>query len=613
MSVSNGGAQSPRSFLRMQRLFNRVKSYVTSPLYLITGLSLVFLAYTVVLPLWEIVLHSLQWTANDARRVSEAVPGAFTLYHWMRVLGSDISQSLLYKPLLNSINISVWVSLLSMVIGGVLAWLTTKTNLPFKKTLVFLAIIPYMLPSWITSFAWISIFKNDRIGGSQGIVQMLLGVSPPDWVSYGFLPIVICLSLNYFSFFFLLISVTLSSINSSLEETASLLGASRMTVLRKITFPLVMPAILSAFILTFSKALGSFGVPAFLGLPIKYYTISTMLHGSMQNRMVSESYILSLILLLVCASTIYMNQKMIGRRKSYATVGGKDSRKFLFDLGRWRIPVAMLVMCFMFVIAILPMLVLVLQSFMLADGDFSWSNFTLHFWTGESNPRIASGEVGVLVNDGIVQALRNSLHIALVAAAVASVIGLLFGYIIAKRRNSLSAKLIEQVSFLPYLIPGIALSAIYLSMFAQPTLLLPALYGTMTLIILISIVNELPFATRSGASTMYQIGGELEEAAQMQGASWFKRFTKILLPLCRKGLFGSFMLLFISVMKELDLIILLVTPQTGTLTTLIYKYAEQGFQQYANAIMIIIVIIILIMYFLASKFGKADLTKGIGG
>lgn len=613
MWVSNEGASSPRSFIRLQRLLNRIKHYATSPLHLIAGLSLLFLAYTVVLPLWEIIISSLQWTANDARRVEGAVPGAFTLHHWMRVLGSEISQSLLYKPLLNSINVSVWVSVLSMLIGGTLAWLTTKTNLPFKKMLIFLAIIPYMLPSWITSFAWISVFKNDRIGGSQGLVQMLLGVSPPDWMAYGFFPIVVCLSLNYFSFFFLLISVTLSSINSSLEETASLMGASRLTVLRKITFPLVMPAILSAFILTFSKALGSFGVPAFLGLPIKYYTVATMLHGSMQNRMVSESYILSLILLVVCSITIYMNQRMIGRRKSYTTVGGKGSRKFLFDLGRWRMPVAVLVMGFMFVIAILPMLILVLQSFMLADGDFSWSNFTLHFWTGESNPRIASGEVGVLVNDGIVQALRNSLHIALTAAAAASIIGLLFGYIIAKRRGSLSARLIEQVSFLPYLIPGIALSAVYLSMFAQPTLLLPALYGTMTLIILISVVNELPFATRSGASTMYQIGGELEEAAQMQGAGWFKRFIRILLPLCSKGLFGSFMLLFISVMKELDLIILLVTPQTGTLTTLIYKYAEQGFQQYANALMVIIVAIILLMYVVASKIGKADLTKGIGG
>lgn len=613
MSVSQEGTRSPRSSYRWQRLFNRLKGYAVSPLYLITGVSLLFLAYTVLLPLWEIFKQSLQWTASDARRVEGAVSGEFTLHHWIRVVSSEISQSLLYEPLLNSVNISIWVSALSMIIGGVLAWLTTKTNLPFKKTLVFLAIIPYMLPSWITSFAWISVFKNDRIGGSQGIVQMLFGIQPPDWVSYGFLPIVICLSLNYFTFFFLLISVTLGSINTSLEETASLLGASRLTVLRKVTFPLVMPAILSAFILTFSKALGSFGVPAFLGLPIKYYTIATMLHGSMQNRMVSESYILSLILLLVCASTIYMNQRMIGRRKSYATVGGKDSRKVLFDLGRWKWPVAIAVLCFMVGIAIVPMLILVLQSFMLAEGDFSWSNFTLHFWTGQSNPRIASGEVGVLVNNSIGQALGNSLHIALVASAVASVVGLLFGYIIVKRRNSLSSRLIEQVSFLPYLIPGIALSAIYLSMFAKPTLFLPALYGTMTLIILISIVNELPFATRSGASTMYQIGGELEEAAQMQGASWFKRFIRILLPLCHKGLFGSFLLLFISVMKELDLIILLVTPQTGTLTTLIYKYAEQGFQQYANAIMVIIVAIILVMYFLASKLGKADLTKGIGG
>ena len=595
-------------------MLNRWKRFLSNPLQVLSLIALIFLLYTIVVPLWEILSHSFRWDAKAAIQFKEAQLGQFTFYYWIRVLNSSISRSLFYKPLLNSLSIGIGVALLSLCLGGSLAWVVTRTDFACKKMVTFLAVLPYMLPSWIMSFAWISIFKNDRIGGSLGLLEAFFKISPPNWLAYGYVPIVITLTLNYFTFFFLMISVALSSINSNLEETAEIMGASKFTVLRKITFPLVMPAILSAFILTFSKSLGSFGVPAFLGLPIKYYTLSTMLHSSMQNRMISEAYILSMILLMICGMMIFFNQKAIGQRKSFATIGGKDARKSLYSLGKWKKPVTAIILGFMTVVAFMPLLILVIQSFMLLDGDLSLSNFTLHFWVGDSISSIASGEVGVLKNAGIFLALKNSLKVAFTASILSAVIGLLLGYVIVKGRKNLLSKLVEQISFLPYLIPGIAFSAIYLSMFATPSFsFVPTLYGSISLIILISVVNELPFATRSGTSTMFQIGGELEEAALMLGASFSKRFMHILLPLCKKGVFSSFLLLFISVMKELDLIILLVTPRTGTLTTLIFKYAEQGYQQFSNAIMLIIVAIILITYALAKKIGKVDLSKGIGG
>ncbi|TBL75791.1 iron ABC transporter permease [Paenibacillus thalictri] len=597
----------------MIRLLNILKNILTNPLHLISIIAFIFLCYTIVIPLWEIISHTLTWQPEDARVARGVVPGEFTLYHWWHVLVSDISQSIFYKPLLNSFNIAVAVSFMSMILGGALAWLVTRTDIPFKKSIAFMAIIPYMLPSWIKSFAWLVVFKNDRIGGSQGMLQYLFHINPPDWISYGFFPITMNLTAHYYTFFYLLIAVALSSINSSLEEMADILGASRLTILRKITFPLVLPAILSAFILTFSKTMGTFGVAAFLGLPVKYYTIATMLYGSMKNRLISDAYVLSLILIIISSVTIYINQRAIGRRKSYATIGGKDSRKTLTPLGKWKVPAIAGVMLFMISAGVFPLLLLLWQSFMLHDGDYSLGNLTTHFWVGDSDFNINSGEVGVLKNDGIFMGFKNSLRIALIAAVSASVIGLILGYVISKARKTLSGKVVEQLSFLPYLIPGISFSAIYLSMFAKPQLLIPALYGTLTIVILITIVKELPFATRSGTSTMFQISGELEEAAKIQGASWFHRFRKIMLPLSRKGLFSSFLLLFISAMKELDLIVLLVTPNTGTLTTLTFRYAEKGYQQYADAIIILIIAIIMITYFLATKIGKADLSKGIGG
>lgn len=595
------------------RLVNRIKGIFTNPLHVISIAAILFLVYTIVFPLWEIISHTVTWQHEDLRAYPEAEPGRLTLQHWIHILSSDISQNVFYKPIMNSLHIAVWVSVFSMLLGGSLAWLVTRSDIPFKKSIAFMAIIPYMLPSWMKSMAWLVIFKNDRIGGSPGILQSVLGINPPDWISYGFLPITVVLIGHYYTFFYLLIAVALSSINSGLEETADILGAKRSTILRKITFPLVLPAILSAFILTFSKAMGTFGAAAFLGLPVKYYTIATMLYSSIRNRMLSEGYILSLVLIAIAALTIYINQRAIGKRKGYTTVGGKDARKTLTPLGRWRIPLFSVVMLFMFSAGIFPLLLLFLQSFMLKDGVYALSNFTTHFWVGASDPTIASGEVGVLMSNNIRMALKNSLIISFVAAAAAAVLGIVFGYVIAKSRKSVAGRVVEQLTFMPYLIPGISFAAIYLSMFAKPQLFIPALYGTLTLIILITIVKDLPFATRSGTSNMMQISGELEEAAKIQGASFFRRFFKIMLPLTRKGAISAFLLCFIGAMKELDLIILLVTPKTSTLTTMTFQYAESGFQQYSNAIIVIIIAIIMITYFVATKWGKADLSKGIGG
>jgi len=603
-----------KSKFNKTRLMNITKGFLSNPIYMISIIAIVFLTYTIVVPLWQMLSNTMTWHDADLALNPDAVPGKVTLQHWINMLTGDVSKNIFYMPILRSLSIGVAVSFIAMVMGGTLAWLVTRSDIPYKKTLAFLAVIPYMIPSWMKSMAWMVVFKNDRIGGAPGLLQYMLGVSPPDWISYGFLPIVIVLGgMHYYVYFFLLTAAALNSINSSMEETADILGAKRFTILRRVTFPLILPSILSGIILVFSKAIGTFGPAAFLGLPVKYYVISTMLYSSMKTGMATEGYVLSLTLIALAALVIYINQKAIGKRRGYDTVGGKDGRKTEMPLGRWRMPIFISVVIFMLASAILPLALLTLQSFMLKDGVYSLSNFTTHFWVGKADPNIAMGTVGVLVNDAIGLALRNSLTISLVGASVAALIGITFGYVIAKGRRSVTGKVVEQLAFAPYLIPGIALSAIYLTMFAKPGIIIPSLYGTLTLIILITIVKDLPFATRSGISNMFQISGELEEAAQIQGASFFRRFFKIMFPLTRQGLLSAFLIGFISAMKQLDLVLLLVTPRTGTLPTLTFEYAETGYPQFANAIMLIIIAITMVTYYVAVKWGKADLSKGIGG
>ncbi|MNM14049.1 Trehalose transport system permease protein SugB [compost metagenome] len=595
------------------RVRNRVLNRLLNPVYVIGIPALLVLSYLIVWPVLKILYSTLIWKQQDVRLTAEAMPGHFTLYHWNRVLASDMSFSLFYKPVLNSLAVGVAVSALSLLLGCGLAWLVTRSDLPLKRAISFLALIPYLLPSWMLSQAWLTFFKNGKIGGTPGILQSLLHVSPPDWLSYGFVPVVITLSVHDSVYFFLIVGSALSSMNSQLEEAASVAGARRLTVLRRIVLPLVLPSVLSGFILIFTKAISSYGVPALLGTPVNFYMISTMLYSSMRSRLTTEANVLSLTLMLISMLLIYLNQRMIGRRRSYVTVTGKDGPRTPIRLGRWRIPVTGALIVLMAAGSAVPLLVLLLQTFMLKEGSYTPGNFTFHYWWGASDPSINTGEKGVLLNDNFLLALKNSLQIAGAASIAAAVIGLLLGYAASRGKESWIGRAVDQISFLPYLIPGISLAAIYISMFAKPGLILPALYGTITLLILITIVKELPFTVRAGSASMMQIGAELEEAARIGGASWLTRLRRILLPLSRKSLVSTFLLVFIGGMKEMELIIMLVTPKTETLTTLTFYYAEKGYQQLTNVILMIITIIVITVYFLAVRFGKADLSKGIGG
>lgn len=596
-----------------EKFKNTVKNFFTNPINAVILISLVFLTYTILIPLVQIITSTFMWNDSDLRLVQGAVPGKFTFYHWLRILASDISKPLFYTPLFNSLCVGGAVAVISMLIGSALAWLMVRTNLRFKKAIGFLAIIPYLLPSWASSLAWLTIFKNQKIGGSSGIFQWLFNINPPDFISYGFVPIVASLSIHDSIYFYLIISVALASISSSLEESASLCGANKFIVIKKIVFPVILPSILSGFILIFTKAISSYGVPALLGAPVKFQTISTMLYSSVRSQMDSDANVLSLILIMISVITIFINQKLISKRKSFVTVTGKSSRTTPIDLGKLKTPVTIIIFVCFSIVSIIPLILIFLQTFLLKDGTYSLSNITLHYWLGEGTPNINTGEPGIFKNDTFFLGLKNSIIISLSAAIITALIGLILGYVISTKKGKKISKYIEQVSFLPYLIPGISLSTIYITMFAKPTLGLPALYGTTSLIVLIIVVKELPFTMRISSSSMLQIGNELEEAAKINGASFFNRFKSIIIPLNKKSLFSSFLLVFIGAIKQLELIIILITPTTETLTTLTFDYAEKGYTQLTDAMLIITILIIFCVYIISFIFGKTDLSKGIGG
>ena len=587
----------------------RLRRWLSRPEKVMGLILLAVLAILVVIPLVQIVVGASTFSYNDTRLVRGAEPGTWTLYHWQRVTVSRLSMSLLWKPLMHSLLIALGVVGLALPIGSLLAWLVMRTDMPLKKLIGNLAIIPYVMPSWVMALAWYAVFKNTRIGGSPGFLQAM-GVNVPDWLSYGYIPIVLAMTIHYFPYAFILVSGAIASLDSKLEDTGLVLGASRRTVLRKITFPLMLPALGSAFVLIFSKAVGTFGSAAILGLPVRYYTISTRVYALLSNRVEGSAYALVIFLVAISALTIYMNSKVIGVRKKFTTISGKGTRIQRMKLRKGRFPITAAVCIFIGICILFPLGMLTLQSLTL-HGDFNLRELTLDYWIGSPGSIYASN-AGILRDPYVLGGMWNTIKLAVIAATIASISGLFFGYAVVKARGSFLSKLVETLAFTPYIIPSIAFGGIFLSMFSRSWGPFPSLYGTFTLLVLVTVAKRLPYASRTGISAMMQIDKSLEEAAYLRGASWVKRMKAIIIPLGKSGMMAGFILSLITSMRMLSLIVLLVTPETRVLTSMTYRYVEQGFTQQANAIAVLIIILTLTGYFTASALGKSKL-EHIGG
>jgi iron(III) transport system permease protein len=586
--------------------------WLTKPHVVLALIMLGLMAIMVVNPLYQLVETTFTWQPVDTSRIPGAVEGEFTLFHWIRMSTGIFGRIYTYNPLMHSMTIAMGTVVLALMIGGSLAWLVVRTDMPGRKLVTSLAVLPYIMPSWTLAQAWLVLFKNRTVGGAPGMFESILGVSPPDWLSYGPVPIIICCALHYYTFFFLFVSAALMSIDSSLEEAGELMGADRWRILRKITLPLVLPALLSGFIMTFSKVMGTFGGPNILGSPVRYYVVATMIRGSLAAGDKADAFVLAIVLIMFSMVTISLNQRLTGTRRSYETIGGRgfvsnpsklrDMKKVLF----------VVVISFQLMVLVVPLGLLIYDTFLLRTGDYSLSNLTLQNWIGQPNPLYNDGEPGVLLNPRIYKTAWNSIRLALYTSFFTALLGVLLGYSIVKGRGTRLAKLVDQLAYIPYVIPGIAFGAVYIAMFAKKIGPLPSLYGTFALLVIVSVAKHLPYSSRSGVSAMMQVGHELEEAAQVSGASVWQRFRRVIFPLTMSGFISGFLLTFITTMRELSLIILLVTRDTQLLASLTMRYIEAGRDQMGNIVVLILIIITIIGNAIISRFSGGSLKKGLG-
>jgi len=568
------------------------------------------LVWLVLAPIGSMLIDTVRVQVRDSATTGLRT-GEWTLSFLQRTFTSRVSGVLFWTPLANTIVVAALVSLIALPLGAGLAWLTVRSDLPGRRILSSVMVVPYMLPSWTFAVAWLTLLKNRRLGGLPSFAESF-GFAPPDWLAYGALPIVICEALHLFPFAFLLFGNALRSVDTQLEESARVLGASGGVIARRIILPLLRPALLSAFLLIFSRVLGSFGTPYILGSGVKFMMLPTALYGSFKIGSPGVAAVIATVTIALGISLLALDVFFVREFQRFVTMGGKGSLRRAAPLGGLRAPAMLTAGAACLITTLLPLASLLASTLMHRPGVFRLDNFTLDYWIAAAIPAMP-GQRGLFLNADIAASAWNSLRIACAAAVICGLVGLFVGYLVVRLPSTRLGVFLRQVSFLPYLVPSIGFAAACLSFFAVARGPVPSLYGTMTLLVLVMAVKYLPFASRSGISAMMQMGGEPEEAARVCGAGWLRRLARIVVPIQKHALVAGIVLPFISGMKEQSLVIMLATPGTEVLTTQVLRFVDYGYSQLANAVVLAIVGIVFAFTFLLEKLTGSNLASGVSG
>lgn len=575
------------------------------------GVALVLLfGWLILAPVLSILSNMFIVQMGDARRTGGEA-GSLTAYYFDRVLISPMSRLLFWQPLSNTLITAFISMIIAMTLGSVLAWLLFRTDMWGRRWFSTALIVPFMLPSWTFALAWTTMFKNRTIGGQPGWAEAA-GLSPPDWLAYGRVPIIVILSINYTPMVILLVGNALRRLDAQLEDCARILGASPATVAWQVVLPLLRPALLSAAVLIFADAIGEFAVPYVLGLPVQYDLLSTSLYRSISSRQTGVAAVLAGAIMVIGVLSICLDLYLMREARRFVTFGGKGAMDRTRSLGRWRLAASGVALSFFVIGVVAPLGILFLSTITYLPGRLDLANFTLDFWIGRDLNTIAMRN-GMLFSPELWSAAWNSVTIVGAASVCSGLLGLMIGYVVSRTQWPLLGAALRQLAFMPYLVPGIAFAAAYLSLFAVPRGPIPALYGTTWILMLALIADQMPFASRSGIAAMAQLGRDPEEAARIAGAGWWRRMGSIVVPLQRGALVTGILMPFIAGIKSVSLFVILAVPATDVLTTFSLRLIDYNYTQAANAVVLIIALIAWGGTWLVQKLTRTGLGDGLGG
>ena len=593
---------------------NKIKTYFSKPQNIILLLFGIVLTFTTVAPIVAIVQDTFKIHPGTVDAYLTKKASGYSIVNYTDLFTSKLARTNLWIPLINTVLLAMFTCLISIVFGGLFAFLVTRTNMKCKKYLSAIFIFPYIMPQWTLAVVWQNVFNSNAITGtSNGLLASLFGILAPKWWCQGLLPSAIVLGLHYAPFAYILIGGIFQNMDANLEEAATILDTPKWKIMFRITLPMVKPAILSTILLVFGSAMGSYPVPHYLSLT----TLSTK-YISLNSKYTGEASILAIIMMVFGVAILLMNQISLRSRKNYTTVTGKSGQISKINLGKvGKYVIAVIFIIVTFFTSIFPILSFALETFLPNPGDYSFlytgdfSALTTKWWLTKENVTENGlyGQFGILYNPLIWRAFWGTLKVAICCALIAGTIGTLIGYAVSKNRRSKWANYVNGVAFLPYLMPSLAVGAAFFVLFSNDKL---NLFNTYTLLIIAGVIKYIPFASRSALNSMLQLSGEIEEAAIIQDIPWYKRMLNIIIPIQKSSIISGYMLPFMTCLRELSLFLLLCTQGFILSTTLDY-FDEMGLYAFSSAINLILIVAILIFNTLVNKLTGASLDNGIGG
>jgi len=477
------------------------------------------------------------------------------------------------------VNTTIFVlgsSTLSTVLAIFLAYLNTRTDIPFKFLFKIISIIPMMIPHLLFSVSW-ALLLNPSNGLMNVALMETFGLDNAPLNIYSMWGMILVEGLLDLPIAYLIIAPAMASFDVALEESSRVFGAGTLRTLFRVTLPVLRPAILAAFILGVVRSLASFAVPSVIGMPGRVHVLATYLYEMISTGFATDygkAAAVGMSVLAASVTLIVVYRALTAESEKYVTISSRGFRPTVIELGKARMPLFGVVGVLSFVLIVLPVAVLLYTSlvpYSMVPSARAFSMMSLKHWHD-----VLSDPISLL-------SLKNSLFLAVVGATLGVILSVFVAYVIVKVKSRASG-ILESLSYLSFSFPGIVIGVGFMWFFVQTPL-----YATIWALLLGYIATYLPYGIRPMSSAFIQIHSHLEESSLVCGASPLTTMRRIIVPLLIPGIVSGWILMASMFVRELTLSVVLSRPGTEVLAVQILRFAEDGLWGRLSALGIVMI------------------------
>jgi iron(III) transport system permease protein len=485
--------------------------------------------------------------------------GALTIGNFVRL----VRDPLLLQPLLTTLAIAVAAGLSACVVAIPIAWLVARTDMPARHVIRALITASFVTPPFLGAIAW-ELLAAPNSGMLNQLLRPVLGLEQYEYVFniYSQTGVVFAIACYTFPFVFTVLANALESIPADLEDASLILGGSNWHTLRRVTLPLVLPAILAGGLIAFLQALTMFGTPAILAMPAGFHTLTTRIWSLFQYPpQLNLAAAAAVPLLLLTLAVLQLQRWLLGRR-SFVVIGGKNSPPRRIKLKAWRWPALLLCLLALTNPVFLPYFALLKVALVknLSDppalSTLTFDHVRFALWEFSDTRR----------------AMVNTMLLGIGSATVATAMVVVIAYL-ANRKLVPGHQALGGLVMAPLAIPGIVMGVGLFLVYSRPPFLL---YGTLWILMIAFVTMEMPAGFQQVQSALRGLHVELEEAARIFGATRLKALRQITAPLLRTTIIATWCIVFIGVIRELSATVLLTTSNTKVISVVIYDLNESG-------------------------------------